>query len=155
MGSARARPPGRSTSAAAAFRPVGDKWSVLITGTLADGPLRYSDLAAAIPGISPRVPTLTLKHLQRSGLVSRTSGLAVARLCAARACRGRAVVCGHRADLLRASTPRRSAGGRSSMRASARSRSKPPEQVEPVHRIPGRNPGHTPLNRAGRLRTGT
>nr|WP_241757069.1 winged helix-turn-helix transcriptional regulator [Streptomyces sp. WAC00263] len=63
---------------------------MLITGTLADGPLRYSDLAAAIPGISPRVPTLTLKHLQRSGLVSRTSGLAVARLSAARACRGRA-----------------------------------------------------------------
>jgi DNA-binding HxlR family transcriptional regulator len=52
---------------------VGDKWSVLIVGTLADGPVRYSDLADAIPGISQRMLTLTLKHLQRSGLVSRTA----------------------------------------------------------------------------------
>lgn len=52
---------------------VGDKWSVLIIGTLADGPIRYSDLAAAIPGISQRMLTLTLKHLQRSGIVERTA----------------------------------------------------------------------------------
>ena len=52
---------------------VGDKWSVLIIGTLADGPVRYSDLAHAIPGISQRMLTLTLKQLQRSGLVIRTA----------------------------------------------------------------------------------
>ncbi|MEH1169930.1 helix-turn-helix domain-containing protein [Micromonospora sp. CPCC 205539] len=52
---------------------VGDKWSVLIIGTLADGPTRYSDLAGAIPGISQRMLTLTLKHLQRTGLINRTS----------------------------------------------------------------------------------
>ncbi|HTF12342.1 MAG TPA: helix-turn-helix domain-containing protein [Asanoa sp.] len=52
---------------------VGDKWSVLIIGTLADGPVRYSDLSDAIPGISQRMLTLTLKHLQRTGLVTRTS----------------------------------------------------------------------------------
>ncbi|MGH8240773.1 MAG: winged helix-turn-helix transcriptional regulator [Steroidobacteraceae bacterium] len=52
---------------------IGDKWSVLIIGTLADDPTRYSDLAAAIPGISQRMLTLTLKHLQRSGLVTRTA----------------------------------------------------------------------------------
>lgn len=52
---------------------VGDKWSVLIIGTLADGPTRYSDLAAAIPGISQRMLTLTLKHLQRNGLLTRTA----------------------------------------------------------------------------------
>ncbi len=52
---------------------VGDKWSVLIIGTLAEGPVRYSELADAIPGISQRMLTLTLKHLQRSGLVSRTA----------------------------------------------------------------------------------
>lgn len=52
---------------------VGDKWSVLIVGTLADGPVRYSDLAHAIPGISQRMLTLTLKQLQRSGLVNRTA----------------------------------------------------------------------------------
>ncbi|MFJ3823560.1 winged helix-turn-helix transcriptional regulator [Streptomyces nodosus] len=52
---------------------VGDKWSVLIIGTLAEGPVRYSELADAIPGISQRMLTLTLKHLQRSGLVNRTA----------------------------------------------------------------------------------
>lgn len=50
---------------------VGDKWSVLIIGTLADGPVRYSDLAHAIPGISQRMLTLTLRQLRRSGLVGR------------------------------------------------------------------------------------
>lgn len=52
---------------------VGDKWSVLIIGTLADGPVRYSELAAAIPGISQRMLTLTLKQLHRDGLLTRTS----------------------------------------------------------------------------------
>ncbi|MFJ5845518.1 winged helix-turn-helix transcriptional regulator [Streptomyces sp. NPDC092903] len=52
---------------------VGDKWSVLIVGTLAEGPVRYSALADAIPGISQRMLTLTLKHLRRSGIVDRTA----------------------------------------------------------------------------------
>jgi DNA-binding HxlR family transcriptional regulator len=52
---------------------VGDKWSVLIIGTLADGPIRYSDLAGAIPGISQRMLTLTLKQLQRIGVITRTA----------------------------------------------------------------------------------
>ena len=52
---------------------VGDKWSVLIIGTLSDRPVRYSDLAYAIPGISQRMLTLTLKRLQRSGIVDRTA----------------------------------------------------------------------------------
>jgi DNA-binding HxlR family transcriptional regulator len=50
---------------------VGDKWSVLIIGTLTNGPVRYSDLAYAIPGISQRMLTLTLNQLRRSGLVDR------------------------------------------------------------------------------------
>ncbi|MEV0716254.1 helix-turn-helix domain-containing protein [Asanoa sp. NPDC050611] len=50
---------------------VGDKWSVLVIGTLADGPVRYSDLADAIPGVSQRMLTLTLKQLRRTGLVAR------------------------------------------------------------------------------------
>lgn len=52
---------------------VGDKWSILIIGTLADGSIRYSDLAEAIPGISQRMLTLTLKQLHRTGLVDRTA----------------------------------------------------------------------------------
>jgi len=52
---------------------VGDKWSVLIIGTLEAGPVRYSALAYAIPGISQRMLTLTLAALTRDGLITRTS----------------------------------------------------------------------------------
>ncbi|MGD8166311.1 winged helix-turn-helix transcriptional regulator [Herbiconiux sp. P16] len=52
---------------------VGDKWTVLVVGTLEAGPLRYSELAWAIPGISQRMLTLTLKHLVSDGLATRTS----------------------------------------------------------------------------------
>jgi DNA-binding HxlR family transcriptional regulator len=51
---------------------VGDKWSVLIVQLLADGPKRFSDLRRAIEGISQRMLTLTLKGLERDGLVTRT-----------------------------------------------------------------------------------
>jgi DNA-binding HxlR family transcriptional regulator len=52
---------------------VGDKWSVLVIGALANGDARYSDLDTVIPAISRRMLTLTLKRLQRNGLVDRTS----------------------------------------------------------------------------------
>ena len=52
---------------------VGDKWSVLVVGTLEAGPVRYTELAHAIPGISQRMLTLTLQHLAEDGLVTRTS----------------------------------------------------------------------------------
>lgn len=52
---------------------VGDKWSVLVVGTLEAGPLRYTELVYAIPGISQRMLTLTLQHLAEDGLVTRTS----------------------------------------------------------------------------------
>jgi DNA-binding HxlR family transcriptional regulator len=45
----------------------------VLISTLADGPIRYSDLGHAIPGVSQRMLTLTLKHLHRAGLVIRTS----------------------------------------------------------------------------------
>src|SRR5262249_46298939 len=51
---------------------VGDKWSVLVMGLLADGPRRYSDLRRAIDGISQRMLTLTLRGLERDGLLTRT-----------------------------------------------------------------------------------
>lgn len=51
---------------------VGDKWSVLIVGLLADGPKRFSELRRAIEGISQRMLTLTLRGLERDGLVTRT-----------------------------------------------------------------------------------
>lgn len=51
---------------------VGDKWSLLIISTLRAGTLRFSELQRHIPGVSQRMLTLTLKHLARDGLVSRT-----------------------------------------------------------------------------------
>ena len=51
---------------------VGDKWSVFIVGLLGDGPRRFSDLRRTIEGISQRMLTLTLRGLERDGLVKRT-----------------------------------------------------------------------------------
>ncbi|MHA7132413.1 winged helix-turn-helix transcriptional regulator [Oerskovia turbata] len=51
---------------------VGDKWSVLILGTLSTGPLRFTELLHGISGISQRMLTLNLRQLERDGLVSRT-----------------------------------------------------------------------------------
>lgn len=52
---------------------IGDKWSVLVISTLGEGALRYSDLQASVPGISQRMLTLTLKELERDGLLTRTA----------------------------------------------------------------------------------
>ena len=51
---------------------VGDKWSVQIVGMLQDGPRRFSELRRAIEGISQRMLTLTLRGLERDGLISRS-----------------------------------------------------------------------------------
>jgi DNA-binding HxlR family transcriptional regulator len=51
---------------------IGDTWSVLIMLALADGPRRYSQLAARIGGISPKMLTQTLRGLERDGMISRT-----------------------------------------------------------------------------------
>jgi DNA-binding HxlR family transcriptional regulator len=51
---------------------VGDKWSVLVIGMLGDGPKRFNELRKAIDGISQRMLTLTLRGLERDGLVTRT-----------------------------------------------------------------------------------
>ena len=52
---------------------IGDKWTMLVISTLSAGPLRYSDVQASIPGISQRMLTQTLKHLERDGLITRTA----------------------------------------------------------------------------------
>ena len=54
------------------LRRVGDKWSVLIVVLLEMGPRRFNDLKRSIPGISQRMLTLTLRSLERDGLVERT-----------------------------------------------------------------------------------
>jgi DNA-binding HxlR family transcriptional regulator len=51
---------------------VGDKWSLLVVATLRNGRLRFSELQRHIPGISQRMLTLTLRQLERDGLLERT-----------------------------------------------------------------------------------
>ncbi len=51
---------------------VGDKWSVMVIVNLGEGTMRFSDLKRAIEGISQRMLTLTLRGLERDGLVTRT-----------------------------------------------------------------------------------
>lgn len=55
------------------FERIGDKWSLLVIGLLQEGPSRFTTLRQTVPGISQRMLTLTLRHLERDGLVSRTA----------------------------------------------------------------------------------
>jgi DNA-binding HxlR family transcriptional regulator len=51
---------------------IGDKWTVLVVSTLGEGPRRFNELRREIPSVSQRMLTLTLRNLERDGLVSRT-----------------------------------------------------------------------------------
>ncbi|XVQ06682.1 winged helix-turn-helix transcriptional regulator [Spirillospora sp. CA-255316] len=62
--------------ACAAFRDaldrIGSKWGIAIIAAASDGPIRFADLHRTIPGISRRMLTLTLRTLERDGLLVRT-----------------------------------------------------------------------------------
>ncbi|HVY51714.1 MAG TPA: helix-turn-helix domain-containing protein [Devosia sp.] len=51
---------------------IGDKWSVMVVGHLTRKTMRFNELRHAIGGISQRMLTLTLRNLERDGLVIRT-----------------------------------------------------------------------------------
>jgi DNA-binding HxlR family transcriptional regulator len=51
---------------------IGDKWTVLVVQTLGEGPRRFNELRREIPSVSQRMLTLTLRNLERDGLVNRT-----------------------------------------------------------------------------------
>ena len=51
---------------------IGDRWTVLIVGALADGDVRFSQLRRRVEGISQKMLTQTLRGLERDGLVRRT-----------------------------------------------------------------------------------
>ena len=51
---------------------ISDKWVVLILCALGDGPLRYSEIARLLAGVSQKMLTQTLRSLERDGLVTRT-----------------------------------------------------------------------------------
>src|SRR5919204_5785839 len=50
---------------------IGDRWTVLVVLTLLDGTLRFTELRRAIPGVTPKALTATLRSLERDGLVER------------------------------------------------------------------------------------
>ena len=51
---------------------IGDKWTVLVVTVLGEGPKRFSEIRRALGSISQRMLTLTLRALERDGLVTRT-----------------------------------------------------------------------------------
>jgi DNA-binding HxlR family transcriptional regulator len=51
---------------------LSDKWVGLVVVSLADGPLRYSRIAATVEGVSQKMLSQTLRSLERNGMVTRT-----------------------------------------------------------------------------------
>lgn len=51
---------------------IGDKWSLTVIHELAWGPRRFTELLRSVDGVSQRMLTVTLRGLERDGLVSRT-----------------------------------------------------------------------------------
>lgn len=51
---------------------IGDKWTVMVVGVLSVGPQRFNTILRTIGGVSHRMLTLTLRGLERDGLVTRT-----------------------------------------------------------------------------------
>ena len=68
----RPDPHGDCRAVASVLARVGDKWSVFVIMMLRDGPKRFNEIKRLIGGISQRMLTLTLRGLERDGLVTRT-----------------------------------------------------------------------------------
>jgi DNA-binding HxlR family transcriptional regulator len=56
---------------------IGDKWAIYVVDRLGAGPRRFSELLRGIDGITARMLTVTLRGLERDGLVTRTVHAAV------------------------------------------------------------------------------
>ena len=52
---------------------IGDKWTIMVVSVLTDGPARFTTIMREIGGITHRMLTLTLRGLERDGLVTRTA----------------------------------------------------------------------------------
>src|ERR1700693_2843687 len=63
---------GNCRAVASILARVGDKWSVFVIMLLGNGPRRFNELKRMVGGISQRMLTLTLRGLERDGLVTRT-----------------------------------------------------------------------------------
>jgi len=64
--------PGACQDVSTILSRIGDKWTVLVVMMLADGPRRFNELKRSIGGVSQRMLTLTLRGLERDGMVTRT-----------------------------------------------------------------------------------
>lgn len=73
----RTRPAGIRRETASRTREIvdriGDRWSLTIIHQLGWGPMRFTDLKRSADGVSQRVLTVTLRALERDGLVERTT----------------------------------------------------------------------------------
>src|SRR6476659_4626798 len=56
---------------------ISDKWVTLVMSSLADGPLRFSEVSRQLAGVSQKMLTQTLRTLERDGLLTRTVTAAV------------------------------------------------------------------------------
>lgn len=56
---------------------IGDKWAIYVIDRLGAGPRRFSELHRGIDGITARMLTVTLRGLERDGLLTRTVHAAV------------------------------------------------------------------------------
>ena len=52
---------------------IGDKWTIMVVGALSEGPMRFNAMMRKIGGVSHRMLTLTLRGLERDGMVLRTA----------------------------------------------------------------------------------
>jgi DNA-binding HxlR family transcriptional regulator len=66
------RDPGDCRTVSETLARIGDKWTVLVVELLRDGPMRFNEMRRTINGISQRMLTLTVRGLERDGLVTRT-----------------------------------------------------------------------------------
>ena len=68
------RPTGEPSACRAreVLQRVGDKWSMYVIDLLGQGTMRFSELHRSIDGITARMLTVTLRGLERDGIVTRT-----------------------------------------------------------------------------------
>jgi DNA-binding HxlR family transcriptional regulator len=81
MGATSSETPQAVPSASCRVRPVldriGDKWAIYVVDRLGPGSRRFSELLRGIDGITARMLTVTLRGLERDGLLTRTVHAAV------------------------------------------------------------------------------
>ncbi|GGN80181.1 HxlR family transcriptional regulator [Streptomyces albiflavescens] len=65
-------PPPAGCRAREILEIIADKWSLYVVASLGDGPRRFNELKRSIDGISQRMLTVTLRGLERNGILTRT-----------------------------------------------------------------------------------